>query len=154
MNVLRKTTLKIRSDRGELLAELVWQSGRTSATLVKPSLMQAVQRWISDGVKQWVGEGDDARPLWTRSTDPEFLVRLEEHLAHQFPFRLSVRQEEREIPVHSHRVLGPGLYSMMLPFNRCAVQWLGGSGSTAPAANVFGRRVDEHVSARSKLVVS
>jgi hypothetical protein len=88
MNEHREITLTVRSERGEVLAVLAWQKGATEVRQVKSTIAGTVQRWIDHGLDEWVGEGDASEPRTTPSSAPEFLARLEDHLARQFSFRL------------------------------------------------------------------
>src|ERR1700753_3447626 len=88
MNERREITLTVRSERGEQLAVLVWRNGATTVGQVKPTIERSVRQWIEHGLDEWVGEGDASEPRSTPSSAPEFLPRVEEHLARQFSFRL------------------------------------------------------------------
>jgi hypothetical protein len=91
MRERREITLTVRNEHGELLAVLVWQNGATMVRYAKPTIERTVEQWITHGLDEWVSEGDAAEPRTTPSGAPEFLERLEDHLAGQFSFRLSLR---------------------------------------------------------------
>lgn len=88
MSKLHNIHLLIQSERGEVLGELVWENEHTRAQNVKPSIESAVNRWIWFGIDEFIGEGESLRSRTTRSSEPEFLVRLEAYIAKQFHFRL------------------------------------------------------------------
>jgi hypothetical protein len=114
MTILLEQSLSIRSARGEVLAELVWCDGVTFSRRVEPSLLNTVKRWIEDGLIDWVGEGENAVQVFTPSTAPEFLERLETYLARQFSFRLALRV--REVAFTHVRAVAHSFPTIMVPF--------------------------------------
>jgi hypothetical protein len=89
MKVPREITLTIRSQRGDLAAELRWRDGRTELIRSTELMKVDAERWIRLGLDEWIGEGDGAEPRTTPSHSPEFLPRLGDYLARQFTFRIS-----------------------------------------------------------------
>ena len=86
---MRKGELEISSaDNAERIATLVWREGRVEATFVADEMRTAVDRWIANGVRDWVDAPGGRAARITPSSDPLFLRHLAEDLRTQFNFSL------------------------------------------------------------------
>lgn len=99
---LERQMLIVRSDRGEPLIELEWSHGQTRAVHVVPDLAPVVERWLTFGVDDYVGEGDAAIPRCTLASSSLFLEHLEDYLAKQFSFRMTLKTVEQPLVQTEH----------------------------------------------------
>lgn len=78
----------------KVLADFIYADHETRILYVDPNLTASAERWIEDGLFEWVPTEDlsydkyddyDTMPRKTRSSDREFLPRLKYYLKRQFP---------------------------------------------------------------------
>lgn len=69
----------------EVLIDLTYQDGQTHNNFVAKGLSDTVNRWLQDGLHEWVHIDGSPSPRTTECTDPEFLSRLKAYLEKQFP---------------------------------------------------------------------
>jgi hypothetical protein len=88
--------LTVKRDDGTVLARLRWADGRTRVVEAGDDVRPAIQRWLDNGLDEWVGEREDATPRSTPSSAPEFLERVKAYLERQFLFQADLGDlEER-----------------------------------------------------------
>lgn len=78
-------TLEVADEAGRLLIRLSWRLGCVSVDSVVTRHSDAVQRWVSQGLLEWVGAPGDETPRETPSSSELFLPRLGNYLERQFP---------------------------------------------------------------------
>lgn len=85
--------LTICSEAGERLVELEWHDQKTSILFATDDMRPAAERWIAQGIAEWVNGGQTQRS--TASSDARFLLHLRCHLLSQFA---SLRIELDAVP--------------------------------------------------------
>jgi hypothetical protein len=74
----------------ELVLRLAWDDGRASVLLVDPLVREDVERWIRDGLMEFVREDGSLSQRITRANEPEFLDRIAGSVASQFGYETRV----------------------------------------------------------------
>jgi hypothetical protein len=97
-DILRAIKLTIRSEQGARVVELEWRPGGTTILFATDTMRPAAERWIAQGLSEWVGPDDDAMPRTTASASADFLPRLEDYLAQQFRFRMACEKIFERVP--------------------------------------------------------
>ena len=98
-------TLRSRDDGAELIAELVWENGRPRVVHATPAIAVDLERLISVGLVEWVGERGSRERRHTASTDTTFLERLGGYFARQSGF--VIKLVERQVIQAVTRKLRP-----------------------------------------------
>lgn len=96
---MKTITLRLTyRDDTDLLAELSWAAGRTRIATAVDTLRPELERFISEGLSEWVGPESDPQPRTTSSSDQRFLDRLATYLRRQFNFVIEIQQNEPQTP--------------------------------------------------------
>jgi len=85
-----KQTLTVKSG-GRTIAIIDWCDDQTEMVFASPLMTVDVERWLEDGLSEWVKEGD-VFPRTTLSNDPNFLLRLKHYLERQFDFDITITE--------------------------------------------------------------
>jgi len=80
-------TLIIRTDDRRIVADLHWRNGKLTVRFASKRMRPDVERWVVDGLHEWVGHGVEAEPRTTPSSDPLFLERVDAYVRRQFDFQ-------------------------------------------------------------------
>lgn len=87
------------ADSAERIAHLVWRAGHVEVRFVADELRPAVDRWIAQGVREWVErDGGQRAARITPSTDAMFLRRLAADLRRQFNFSVDLETRDEPAP--------------------------------------------------------
>ena len=87
-----KQTLTVKSG-GRTIAIIDWCDDQTEMVFASPLMTVDVERWLEDGLSEWVEEGNDVFSRTTLSNDPNFLPRLKHYLERQFDFDIVINTE-------------------------------------------------------------
>jgi hypothetical protein len=98
-------TLRSRDDGAEMIAELVWENGRTQVVEAVPAIADDLHRLISVGLVEWVGPSGSRQRRHTSSTDVAFLERLADYFGRQSGF--VVKLVERQVSDAAVKKLSP-----------------------------------------------
>lgn len=81
-------------DDPEQLAELSWAGGRTRVVTAVESLRSELERFINEGLSEWIGPEIDPQRRTTPSSNHRFLERLADYLRRQFNIIGEIQQSE------------------------------------------------------------
>ena len=92
---MKTITLRLTyRDDTDRLAELSWAEGRTRVVTAVESLRPELERFIDEGLSEWIGPEADPQRRTTPSSDQRFLGRLADYLRRQFNFIGEIQQSE------------------------------------------------------------
>jgi hypothetical protein len=83
-------------DRNDLIASFSWANGATTITFAKEDLSHELQKFIDQGLSEWIGPDDDAKPRVTLSGDAFFLPNLGAYIQKQSGMRAKISWEGRQ----------------------------------------------------------
>ena len=93
-------TLEIwAKDRNDLIASFEWSGdngGHTTITFAKEDLSHELQKFIDQGLSEWIGPADNAKPRVTLSGDAFFLPNLGAYIQKQSGMRAKISWEGRQ----------------------------------------------------------
>ena len=93
-------TLEIwAKDRSDLIASFEWSvdnGGHTTITFAKEDLSHELQKFIDQGLSEWIGPADNAKPRVTLSGDAFFLPNLGAYIQKQSGMRAKISWEGRQ----------------------------------------------------------
>lgn len=82
-------TMIMRSDLYHLIT-IKWCDGVCEIVGGVDGIIKDMQKHIDHGLCEWMGEGIDATPRETLSSDPQFLPRLADYFKRQFDFDIKI----------------------------------------------------------------
>lgn len=95
---MNKVIFRLRYDGdADCLAELSWTEGRTRIISAVDTLRPELQRFVDEGLSEWIGSPDDPEPRTTLSSDPIFLTRLASYLRRQFNFIVELQEDDSRL---------------------------------------------------------
>ena len=80
-------------DRDDLIASFVWSSGNgggTTITFAKEDFGPELQKFIDQGLSEWVGPSNDQKPRVTFSKDAYFLPNLAAYIEQKSGLRIKL----------------------------------------------------------------
>lgn len=81
----------------DCLAELLWTGGRTRIISAVDTLRPELERFVDEGLSEWVGSPEDPEPRTTPSSAQLFLTRLASYLRRQFNFIVELQEDESQL---------------------------------------------------------
>jgi hypothetical protein len=89
---MREISLVLQfQDDATPIAELVWSANRTRVVSATERMRPDLDLIVEDGLSEWIGPYEDAKPRLTLSSDPQFLERLAAYLRRQFNFTITLQ---------------------------------------------------------------
>jgi hypothetical protein len=86
-------------DREDLIASFEWSQesgGHTTITFAKEDLSHELQKFIDQGLSEWIGPADSAKPRVTLSGDAFFLPNLGAYIQKQSGMRAKISWDGRQ----------------------------------------------------------
>lgn len=85
------------SGDADYLAELSWTGGHTRIISAADTLRPELERFVDQGLSEWIGPPEDPEPRTTPSSDQLFLSRLASYLRRQFNFIVELQEDESQL---------------------------------------------------------
>jgi hypothetical protein len=86
----QQQTLNICAADGKPLAIFVSMAGSISLSWVTDRMRSDAEKWLDQGLSEWISTSDGFSPRLTPATQPDFLPRLQRYLENQFSFKSSL----------------------------------------------------------------